>query len=105
MTVPGERVFREEAPLVSSCYNDLVMYYGTGDHGPEREPRWWEETWVLTRAVFGALFLPLFSLFVTLIAILVVILLFTTSPLLGVVAFAVMLGGIWLFARWQQSRR
>lgn len=80
----------------------VSMYYGSPE--PEKPPRWWEETWVLSRAVFGVLFWPMAVLFLGLFALLGVFYLFSWHPLAGLGGIVAIGGAIWLFAWWDQRR-
>lgn len=62
------------------------------------------ELWVLTRAAFGVLFWPLVALVAALLGVVLVIYLFTVSPPLALIPIAVIIVGVFAFARWEQRR-
>lgn len=79
------------------------MYYGSPE--PEKPPHWWEETWVISRAVFGVLFWPVTVLFGGVAGIFFVFYLFSIHPLFGLAALGAIGFGVWMFARWDERRR
>ena len=76
------------------------MYYG----GPEKEPHWWSEVWVLTQAVFSVMFWPILWMIASLLGVVGMIWLFVVHPLLGLAAMVALGVAIWAFARWYSAR-
>jgi hypothetical protein len=62
------------------------------------------EIWVLTRAAFGVLFWPLLALVGFVVAVVLVIFLFTVHPALALIPIAAIAAALYLFARWEQRR-
>jgi hypothetical protein len=62
------------------------------------------EIWVLTRAAFGVLFWPLLALIGFVVAVVLVIFLFTVHPALALIPIAAIAAALYLFARWEQRR-
>jgi len=72
--------------------------------GPQEEPGGCLEVWVLTRAMFGILFWPLLALVGFVLAVFLVLFLFTVHPALALIPVAAIALGVYLFARWEQRR-
>ena len=62
------------------------------------------EVWVLTRAAFGILFWPLVALIGFVLAVVLVLFLFTVHPALALIPVAAIAVALYLFARWEQRR-
>jgi hypothetical protein len=62
------------------------------------------EVWVLTRAAFGVLFWPLAALVGFVLAVVLVLFLFTVHPALALIPVAAIALALYLFARWEQRR-
>jgi hypothetical protein len=60
------------------------------------------EVWVLTRAAFGILFWPLAALIGFVLAVVLVLFLFTVHPALALIPVAAIGVALYLFARWEQ---
>ena len=71
---------------------------------PQREPGGCLEVWVLTRAAFGVLFWPLAALIGFVLAVVLVLFLFTVHPALALIPVAAIAIALYLFARWEQRR-
>jgi len=71
-------------------------------HEPRQEPGGCLEVWVLTRAVFGILFWPFVALIGVVMAVVLVLFLFTVHPVLALIPVAAIALGVYLFARWEQ---
>jgi hypothetical protein len=69
---------------------------------PQQEPGGCLEVWVLTRAAFGVLFWPLAALIGFVLAVVLVLLLFTIHPALALIPVAAIAIALYLFARWEQ---
>ena len=69
---------------------------------PQQEPHGCLEVWVLTRAAFGVLFWPLLALIGFVLAVVLVLYLFTVHPALALIPVAAIAVALYLFARWEQ---
>ncbi len=65
---------------------------------------WWQEAFVLTRAVFGILFWPLAALFGVMVAISGLLVAFNTGLLWGLLALALIAAAIAAFAWWDRRQ-
>ncbi len=65
---------------------------------------WWQEAFVLTRAVFGILFWPLAALFGVMVAISGLLVAFNTGVLWGLLALALIAAAIAAFAWWDRRQ-
>ncbi len=72
---------------------------------PQQEQRpGCRDVWVISLAVF-AIILPVVGAMIALLGgITLAFVLFTMHPALGLIPLAVMAGGIYVFARWEQGR-
>jgi uncharacterized membrane protein len=70
----------------------------------QKEPAGCLEVLVLTRAAFGVLLWPLVALVLALVALFLVVYLFTVSPPLALIPIAGIIVGVLVFARWEQRR-
>jgi hypothetical protein len=83
----------------------MGFYYGSSQPPePEKQPGGCLEVLVISRAVFSVLALPLLFMIGIVIAIGVVIWLFTIAWFLGLLSIAVFGGLIWFYARWERRR-
>lgn len=57
---------------------------------------------LITRALFGLLFWPLFGLTIVMAALVVTIVLFLVYPALALIPVAISGTALWLYARWEQ---
>jgi hypothetical protein len=79
------------------------MYYGPSQPPPdEHDSGGCRDVWLLTRAAFGILLVPLAILFGALFAVMAVIYLFSRSGLLGLLGVGVIAVGIYVYARWER---
>jgi len=62
------------------------------------------EVWVLTRAAFGVLLWPLLAIIGFVLAVVLVLYLFTVHPALALIPVAAIAVALYLFARWEQRR-
>jgi uncharacterized membrane protein len=69
---------------------------------PQQEPHGCLEVWVLTRAAFGVLLWPLLALIGFVLAVVLVLYLFTVHPALALIPVAAIAVALYLFARWEQ---
>ncbi len=74
------------------------MYDGN-KHAP-----WWQEAFVLSRAVFGILFWPLAAIFVVMVAISGLFVAFNAGPLWGLLVLAIIAAAIAAFAWWDMRQ-
>jgi hypothetical protein len=65
---------------------------------------WWQEAFVLTRAVFGILFWPLVAMFGAMVAISGLLVAFNTGVLWGLLALALIAAAIAAFAWWDRRQ-
>ncbi len=65
---------------------------------------WWQEAFVLTRAVFGILFWPLAAIFGVMVAISGLLVAFNTGVLWGLLALALIAAAIAAFAWWDRRQ-
>ncbi len=65
-----------------------------------KQPPWWQEVFVLSRAVFGILFWPLAAIFGVLVAISGLFVAFNAGPLWGLLVLALIAAAIAAFAWW-----
>ncbi len=65
---------------------------------------WWQEAFVLTRAVFGILFWPLAAIFGALVAISGLFVAFNAGLLWGLLALALIAAAIGAFAWWDMRQ-
>lgn len=65
---------------------------------------WWQETFVLTRAVFGILFWPLAAIVAVMAAIAGLFVAFDAGLVWGLLALALIAAAIGVFAWWDRSR-
>jgi hypothetical protein len=68
----------------------------------QQEPHGCLEVWVLTRAAFGVLLWPLLALIGFVLAVVLVLYLFTVHPALALIPVAAIAVALYLFARWEQ---
>ncbi len=61
---------------------------------------WWQEAFVLSRAVFSILFWPLAAIFVVLVAVSGLFVAFNAGPLWGLLVLALIAAAIAAFAWW-----
>ncbi len=74
------------------------MYDGN-KHAP-----WWQEVFVLSRAVFGILFWPLAAIFGVMVAISGLFAAFSAGPLWGLLWLAIIAAAIAAFAWWDMRQ-
>ncbi len=65
---------------------------------------WWQEAFVLTRAVFGILFWPLAAIFGVIVAISGLLVAFNAGVLWGLLALAIIAAAIAAFAWWDRRQ-
>ena len=80
---------------------ELLVYH---QQKPQQEPGGCLEVWVLTRAAFGVLLWPLLALLGFVLAVVLVLYLFTVHPALALIPVAAIALALYLFARWEQRR-
>jgi len=73
--------------------------YDRGKHAP-----WWQEAFVLTRAVFGVLFWPLAAIFGVMIAVGGLIVAFGAGLIWGLLVLAIIAAAIAVFAWWDRRQ-
>ena len=73
-------------------------------YGGNKPAPWWQEAFVLTRAVFGILFWPLAALFGVMVAISGLLVAFNTGVLWGLLALALIAAAIAAFAWWDRRQ-
>jgi hypothetical protein len=73
--------------------------YDRGRHAP-----WWQEAFVLTRAVFGILFWPLLALMAVVVAIFGLFVAFNAGVLWGVLVLALIATAVAAFAWWDRRQ-
>lgn len=71
---------------------------------PGKPAPWWQEAFVLTRAVFGILFWPLVAIVAAIVAIGGLFVAFSTGLGWGLLALALIAGVIAAFAWWDRRR-
>jgi hypothetical protein len=81
----------------------MGFYYGKQQE-PEKEPGGCMEVWVISRAVFGILAVPLLVLAGVILGIVGIVALFSIHWLLGLAGIAAAGGGIALYARWERRK-
>jgi hypothetical protein len=77
------------------------MYYGPSEPPPEEEKTGCGDVWLLTRAAFGILLIPLGLLICALVVIGVLVALFSKGPLFGLAGVAVLAAGVVAYVRWE----
>ncbi len=83
----------------------MGFYYGKSQQPePEKEPAGCMEVWVITRAVFGILAIPLLILVGIILVIVAIVVLFSIHWLLGLAGIAAAIAGIIFYARWERTR-
>ena len=92
----------------------MGFYYGPSTPPPgskedkgkdkDKEPGGCLEALILTRAAFAALALPLGLLFGTILGLVLLIYAFSVSKLLGLLLIALLVGGIFAYARWERRK-
>ncbi len=65
---------------------------------------WWQEAFVLSRAVFGILFWPLAAIFVVLVAVSGLFMAFNAGVIWGLLVLAIIAAAIAAFARWDRRQ-
>ncbi len=65
---------------------------------------WWQEAFVLSRAVFGILFWPLAAIFVVLVAVSGLFMAFNAGVIWGLLVLALIAAAIAAFARWDRRQ-
>jgi hypothetical protein len=78
------------------------MYYGPSEPPPEEEKSGCRDVWLLTRAAFGILLIPLGLLIGALIVVAALIGLFSRGPLFGIAGVLLVAAGIFAYARWER---
>jgi len=73
--------------------------YDRGKHAP-----WWQEAFVLSRAVFGVLFWPLAAIFGLLTAIGGLVVAFSAGVIWGLLVLALIAAAITVFAWWDRRQ-
>jgi hypothetical protein len=68
------------------------------------EARWWQEAFVLTRAVFGVLFWPLAAIFIVMAALVGLFVAFEAGLVWGLLALAIIGAGIAAFRWWDRRQ-
>jgi hypothetical protein len=69
-----------------------------------KQPPWWQEVFVLSRAVFGILFWPLAAIFGVLVAISGLFVAFNAGLLWGLLVLALIAAAIAAFAWWDMRQ-
>jgi len=72
---------------------------------PGKQPSFWTEFWVLTRAAYGMLFWPVLALVALILGLLGLFYLFATYWALGLLALGAIAVAIGAFAWWERRRR
>ncbi len=80
----------------------MGFYYGGSEPPKEEQPHGCLDVLLITRAVFGVLFVPLAALVGTLAAIGVIVYLFSRWWPLGVAGIVVAAAVTYLYARWER---
>lgn len=80
----------------------MGYYSGSSGSSPGEEKQGCRDVLLLTRAAFGVLLVPLGILAGVLLAIVLIVTLFSHSLLLGFVGLGVLGVGIFCYARWEQ---
>lgn len=73
-------------------------------YDPNKPPPWWQETFVLTRAIFGILFWPLLAIIGVMVAIGGLFVAFDTGVGWGLLALALIAAVIAAFAWWDRRQ-
>jgi hypothetical protein len=80
-------------------------YYGPSRQPEQdKEPGGCMEVWIISRAVFGILAIPLLVLAGIILGIVGIVTLFTIHWLLGLAGIAAAAAGIAFYARWERSK-
>lgn len=88
---------------LAATYTALaVVYYQ--DQGPSRKPRWYEEIFIIVRAVFGVLFIPLAVLIGFIVWLVATFAAFSAHWALGLLCLALMAVAIGIFAYWDSHQ-
>jgi hypothetical protein len=74
------------------------------DEPPPDERPGCRETVILTRAAFAVLFPFLAAMIAVLVLVMTVLLLLFTNPALALIPLAVLVAGVFAFARWERGR-
>lgn len=69
-----------------------------------KQPPWWQEAFVLTRAVFGILFWPLLALAAAVVAIFGLFVAFNAGVVWGVLVLALIAAAVAVFAWWDRRQ-
>jgi len=80
----------------------MGMYYGRSEPPPEEEKSGCRDVWLLTRAAFAILLIPLGILFGAIIAFSLVVFLFSRATILGLLGIALIAALIYVYARWER---
>jgi hypothetical protein len=78
------------------------MYYGPSETPPEEEKSGCRDVWLLTRAAFGILLIPMGLFIGALVGIGVLVALFSRGPLFGIAGVALVAGGVTAYALWER---
>ncbi len=73
-------------------------------YGGNKPAPWWQEVFVLSRAVFGILFWPLAAIFGVMVAISGLFAAFNAGPLWGLLALTLIAAAIAAFACWDRRQ-
>ncbi|HTE83171.1 MAG TPA: hypothetical protein VK821_00380 [Dehalococcoidia bacterium] len=80
----------------------MGIYYGKSEPPPEEEQRGCRDVWLLTRAAFGILLLPMGILVGALAAVVLIIALFSRASVLGLLGIAIFAVGVYAYALWER---
>jgi hypothetical protein len=83
--------------------NGIGYYQHRADPPPGEEPSGCRDVFLLTRAAFGVLLLPIGILLGAILALAFIVFLFNHAWWLGVLGLIAVAGGIYLYARWEQN--
>ena len=83
----------------------MGFYYGTNKPPePEKEPGGCMEVFVITRAVFGILAIPLLIMLGLILGIVALVALFSVNTFLGLGGIGLIVAGIAGYARWERRK-
>jgi len=80
----------------------MSFYSGSSEPPSEREPRGCREVFLLTRAAFGVLLVPLGILLGAVFTVTLIVFLFGRSWILGLAGLALLAVGVFCYARWER---
>lgn len=82
----------------------MGFYYGQSPPPDEKEPGGCRDVFILTRVVFGVLFLPLAVMLGIILGLVLVIYLWSIFWLFGILVIVLCAIGIGAYARWERRR-